>query len=248
MQEAPEPDDRYIRASYSKADVRNHPSLKDLAAGYIREEIVSGRLGPGAKVDQDEIAAELGISRLPIREALIELTAKGFVTAVPRRGAFVVRLEVEDIEDHFEILGILFKLSGTRAAAKIDETRLRELRELHEEIGASRDIEVIKDLNHKFYRIINEVGSSRRVLLTLQYLWLSLPNDYYNSSRGLAETEAPYREGILAALEARDADAAARLTQDHLRACGRVTIDELQSRGYWSDIAGEEKRVPQSSR
>lgn len=251
MQEAPDPDDpssrlgdRYGRTGYSRADVRIHPSLKDLAAGFIRQEIVSGRLSPGAKVDQDEIAEELGISRLPIREALIELTAKGFVTAVPRRGAFVAILEVEDIEDHFEVLGMLFRLSGTRATGKIDETRLGELRRLHKEISASADIEVIRDLNHEFYRIINEVGSSRRVLLTLQHLWLSLPNDLYSGSSAFVEVESAYRGRVLAALEAHDSKSLGRLMQEHLRECGRVTIEELRSRGYWADEAaiGQKRR------
>ena len=49
----------------------NHPSLKDTAAAYLREQILTGQLPPGTKIDQDEISEALGISRLPVREALI---------------------------------------------------------------------------------------------------------------------------------------------------------------------------------
>jgi len=233
--ESPNPNEGYLPRDRPRTKRRNHPSLKDMAADFIREGIVSGQLGPGAKVDQDEIAKDLGISRLPIREALIELTAKGFVTAIPHRGAFVVKLTVEDIDDHFEILGILFALAARKAAMKIGGAQLLDLRNLHHEIAATRDQSLRVDLDREFYRIINEAGSSVRLRLSLRYLWLSLPNDYYCSSPSWAATEAIHRERILAALEAHDPRAAVQMTEAHLRACAKVTIDELRSRGYWSD-------------
>lgn len=186
-------------------------------------------------MDQDEIAKDLGISRLPIREALIELTARGFVTAIPRRGAFVAKLTVEDIDDHFEILGMLFAMAARKAATQIGSAQLLDLRNLHDEIAATRDPSLRIALDHDFYRIINEAGGSERLLLTLRYLWLSLPNDYYGSSPSSAATEAVHRERILVALEAHDARAAVQVTEEHLRACANVTIDELRSRGYWAD-------------
>jgi DNA-binding FadR family transcriptional regulator len=62
----------------------NHPSLKDAAAAYIREQILTGKLTPGTKIDQDEISEALGMSRLPVREALIELAQESLIDAVPR--------------------------------------------------------------------------------------------------------------------------------------------------------------------
>ncbi|TCJ31438.1 GntR family transcriptional regulator, partial [Parafrankia sp. BMG5.11] len=74
---------------------RRYGNLKDEAASFIREAIVSRALPPRSKIDQDEVADALGISRAPVREALIELAQKGFVDAVPRRGAFVAEVTVE---------------------------------------------------------------------------------------------------------------------------------------------------------
>lgn len=221
-----------LRSDRSRA--RYNPSLKDIAVAFIREAIVSGRWGPWAKVEQDEIAEELGSSRLPVREALIELTAKGFVVTVPRRGAFVVHLSVEDIDDHFEVVGMLFAAAAQRAATRISEAELVELQRLHADIAATSDDAVCQELNHDFLRIINEAGSSNRLLLTLRYLWLSLPNDFYTSTRAWAANEAIYREQILTLLEARDAEGAAKSADEHLRACAKVTIDNLRSCGYWS--------------
>src|SRR3989442_12482928 len=82
-----------------RAGTVNHPSLKDAAAAYLREQILTGQLTPGTKIDQDEISEALGMSRLPVREALIELAQESLIDAVPRRGAFGARLDPADIID-----------------------------------------------------------------------------------------------------------------------------------------------------
>jgi DNA-binding GntR family transcriptional regulator len=213
----------------------NHQSLKETASDYIREGVVSGRLGPGTKVDQDEIADALGISRLPVREALIELAAKGFVESIPRRGAFVVKLTPLDIEDHFEVIGLLFGLTARRAAEHITNEDLRKLQQLHHEATTTQDSSRRLQLSFEFYRIVNRVATSERLLLTLRFLALALPNDFYFNTPRWPATETVYRERVLAALESRDPPAAANATQEHLRTCAKVTINELQSHGYWSD-------------
>ena len=207
-----------------------------MASNYIREGIVSGRLGPGAKVDQDEIAEELGISRLPIREALIELTAKGFVESIPRRGAFVVTLTVEDIEDHFEVVSLLFGLTARRAAKQHHRASNYEAcRSLHTQITTTRIRRAQLALTYEFYRAINRVGTSERLLLTLRFLAFALPNDFYFSTPRWPATETAYRERVLNALDKRDARAAVKAAEEHFTTCAKVTIDELRTRGYWSE-------------
>lgn len=225
---------------------RNHQSLKEMAANYIREGIVSGRLGPGAKVDQDQIAEDLGISRLPIREALIELTAKGFVESIPRRGAFVVTLTVQDIEDHFEVVSLLFGLTARRAAKHITDEQLRGLQRLHTEITNTQDSATRLGLTYEFYRALNRVGTSERLLLTLRFLAFALPNDFYFSTPRWPATETAYRERVLSALEGRDGRAAVNAAEEHFQTCAKVTIDVLRSRGYWSESEGAAKAVRQS--
>jgi DNA-binding GntR family transcriptional regulator len=216
------------------SSIRNHPNLKDVAADFIREGIVSGRFGPGGKVDQDEIAGILGISRLPVREALIELAQKGFVTAIPRRGAFVVDLGVDDIDDHYEVLAMAFALAARRAAKQLRAVQLLDLESIHDEIAATDDLTVRQALNRDFYQMINHAGSSPRLLSILGFLSGALPGSYYLSAPAWSETEAMYRERMLAALQAHDPDAASRAAEEHLRACAKVTVEELRAQGYWS--------------
>ena len=93
-------------------------NLKDEAASYIRAAITSGDLPARSRIDQDVVAQALGISRAPVREALIELTQKGFVDAILRRGAFVAELTPADIEDYYEVVASVFGLTTRRAVSR----------------------------------------------------------------------------------------------------------------------------------
>jgi DNA-binding GntR family transcriptional regulator len=227
------------RPDAADGELRHHPSLKDMASDHIRMAIVTGELRPDTKVDQDDIADRLGISRLPVREALIELAAKGYVTSVPRRGAFVVRLTRQDIADHFQVLGALFAITASRAAEAIDAEQLALLRELHREIVDTRDPDRSQALDVDFHRTINRIGSSARLVAALQYFALALPNDYYMFSSHRRETEDHFRAALLDALDSGDPAAAAAVAQEHLRTCGGLTISALEARGYWANESAD---------
>jgi DNA-binding GntR family transcriptional regulator len=231
-------------APHAQTSGKDHPSLKDAAARFIREGIVSGRFRPGAKVDQDEIAGILGISRLPVREALIELAEKGFVTSIPRRGAFVVDLQVEDVEDHYKVLEMVFALAAGRAATACDEAQLVHLRAIHEEIAETNDPAVAESLNREFVSRINQAGSSPRLRAILRFLSGALPGSYYVISPEWATTEAKYRDLMLRALEAHDSDVAAQVAAEHLRECSRLTIEVLKARGASTSEPDGGDRVP----
>ena len=145
-------------------------NLKDEAARFIRAAIVSGRLAPDSKVDQDDVAESLGISRAPVREALIELAQKGFVVAVPRRGAFVAELTAEDIEDHYEIVASVFGLTTRRAVEKLLPAEVDELRRLHREIGSIEDTARRMELDRRFFNVIASAGRSPRLDAVLEFL------------------------------------------------------------------------------
>ncbi|MBP0656595.1 GntR family transcriptional regulator, partial [Mycobacterium tuberculosis] len=85
---------------------------KESAAREIRSLVFAGELRPGSKVDQDALAEKLGMSKLPVREALIALAGEGIIETIPRRGAFVADLAREDIRDHYWMLGVISGLAA----------------------------------------------------------------------------------------------------------------------------------------
>ena len=85
----------------------NTKSLREQVYEYLRDEISNRKLLPGATININEISQQLGISKTPLRDAIIQLEIEGFVTILPRRGVTVKKLTLQEIKDSYEIVGAL---------------------------------------------------------------------------------------------------------------------------------------------
>src|SRR6516162_7205711 len=97
------------------------------ATELIREAILDGRLPPGQRLKEEELARELGISRTPVREALLILQAEGLVDAAPNRGAVVRSHAAADLEDLYQLRALLEGHATRRAAANITQAAVEGL-------------------------------------------------------------------------------------------------------------------------
>ena len=227
----------------ARARTISHPSLKDTAAAYLREQILTGKLRPGTKVDQDEVSVALGMSRVPVREALIELAQESLIDAVPRRGAYVAVLDRTDVIDHYRIFGLIAGLAGSRAATALTDDQLAELRRINESFVVATEPEDKAFWNHEFHRIINHAGGSRRLASVLGLLSRSLPVRYFEFVPQWADISAGHHARILAALEARDAHDAQRMVEHHLAESGELAVEILQEMGYWDRGSGSSEET-----
>jgi DNA-binding GntR family transcriptional regulator len=173
------------------------------------------------------------MSRVPVREALIELAQESLIDAVPRRGAFVARLERADIIDHYRIFGLIAGLAASRAASSLSDEQLDELRRMQESFVAANGPEEEAYWNHEFHKTINLAGGSRRLASVLRLLSRSLPVRYFDFVPQWAQISARHHERILQALEAHDAHEAQRLMENHVAESGDLAVDILQEMGYW---------------
>lgn len=82
-------------------------SLREQIYAYLRSEIQQGKLEPGASINIDKMSRELGISKTPLKEAMIRLECEGFVTLLPRRGVLVRELSLQELKNYYEIIGYL---------------------------------------------------------------------------------------------------------------------------------------------
>src|ERR1700691_938243 len=87
-------------------------------ASHVRSLIFEGELRPGMRVPQDSIARNLGVSRIPVREALIVLEREGWVTNEMHRGAFINALDEQTVHDHYELFGLIYGFAAQRALAR----------------------------------------------------------------------------------------------------------------------------------
>jgi DNA-binding GntR family transcriptional regulator len=217
----------------------NRPqSIKELAVEEIRNRILGGSLRQGAKVDQAALAADLGVSRLPIREALIVLESEGLIRGIPRRGAFVSPLSREDVRDHYRIFGFVSGLAAERAVAHITEDDLAAMTALADAMEATSDGKELDEANTRFHSIVNRASGSQRLRSTLASLSRSLPTPSYRPLPEWPETAHRDHRSLIAALQERDAVAARKVTADHFSAVAEQSIAYLEQQGFWDDAEG----------
>lgn len=211
-------------------------NLKDVVADHIRDLIFSGKLRPDQKIDQDEIATSLGVSKLPVREALIRLENEALVRGIPRRGVYVAPLTREDVRDHYQIFGMVEGIAARRAATRLGEAQLTELASLLAQMhnGSPRPPQQER-LNHQFHRTVNLAGGSPKLLSVLQLLSKTMPARFYEFATGWAEVAAAQHHRIMAALRARDEDQAEQAMRDHIVSGGEYAIQMLARSGFWGE-------------
>jgi len=132
--------------------MRRAEALRD----QLEQDIVTGALRPGERLDEQGLAARFGVSRTPIREALMQLAAAGLVTLQPRRGAFVASLSLKEIIERFETMAALEGMCGALAARRITSEERRALLEAHEACRreADGDSDAYYYANERFHHVI----------------------------------------------------------------------------------------------
>jgi DNA-binding GntR family transcriptional regulator len=196
--------------------------LRDRIAEMVRESIIDGKIRPGERLVEPDLAGRLGVSRTPLREALLQLDSEGFVVVTPRRGAVVSELSMDDARETYLVKGALESLAARLACEKITEGELENLRDIHDRMtrfasARTRDNRRILQLNSEFH---STICSASRVEKLIQYVRIlrsqALRYNYIYLSV-LSHLSASLREHarILEALSRRDGEVAERVVRAH---------------------------------
>jgi DNA-binding GntR family transcriptional regulator len=106
----------------------NLKTLKEQVYEYLREQLRFGALKPGSLINTEETAAKLGVSRTPLRDALIQLEKEDFVSIIPRRGVIVRPLTLRNIADYYQIIGALESTAVLLSFEMVDPAEITEMR------------------------------------------------------------------------------------------------------------------------
>jgi len=171
--------------------------------------IFDGYLRPGARVHQDDVAQALGISRIPVREALIALEQQGWVTIEPNRGAFVAALDEQAVHDHYELYGLVYGFAAKKALERSDDVLGEKLAQLAADYSRAADAAEAQQIALTFHSAVIEAASSPRVVVVLRSLSAMVPGDFYELVPDALELQREGFDGIAAACKAGDGDRAA---------------------------------------
>jgi DNA-binding GntR family transcriptional regulator len=218
-----------------------HRQLQHWVADRLRAAILDGQFKPGEWLRQERLAQELGVSQMPIREALKELAAEGMVEHLPYRGVRVLSFSREDVDDLYAHRSFLEGRAARAAALHISPEELAELKSLHSQMVAilgPEQINAYRALNRRFHQVIYTASRHEYLIRTLQQMWSAFPNMLLGNFARTATSPLPQREDndvreharIIAALESHDPDQAERCTQEHIEYSHKQLVAEIQSK------------------
>ena len=187
-------------------------------AERLRQQIFSRALEPGSWIDEQKLAAEYGISRTPLREALKVLAVEGLVTMKVRRGAYVTEMSRTDVAQVYHLLGLLESDAAGEVARHASAVQLAELKMLHQRLEKqARSREDFFAANEQFHMKLLEFADNRwrqQIVIDLRKVMkLNRHHSLFKQGR-MASSLQEHRE-LMAALESRDARAATRLMRLH---------------------------------
>jgi len=188
-------------------------------ADHIRQLLFFGELRDGERVPQREIAEALGVSSVPVREALAALQREGVVTIEPNRGAFVNGLDAEVVTEQFYVFGRIYGLATRVTTERAQPSVVAELSDLAAQIATERDLDALLALSIRFELLILSIGGSKRLRALFAPLSRIVPGNFYVTIPGSAEATRRGSSAMAAAIGSGDPELAER-------ACWRL-IDEI---------------------
>jgi DNA-binding GntR family transcriptional regulator len=205
---------------------------------YVRRRIFDGALKPGQRVPQDAIAQTLGVSRIPVREALIALEREGWVTIVPHRGAFVNPIDESAVLDQYELFALIYGFAVRRAIERQGESLAAQLAPLQQRIAAAGDdADEMFLATMAFHRAVVTAAHSPRLRSLLRQATSIVPGNFFDLVPGSGKVEKQSAAAIVRAVKRRDADEAAQAYAEMMRKQGDLVVDLLRTKGIFGEAA-----------
>ena len=197
--------------------------LRDVVFNTLRDAILTGKLVPGERLMENQLAEKLGVSRTPVREALRMLELENLVELVPRKGAQVPDMSEKDIVDILEVRSALEGLATSVACKKMSKEDLQQLKNMEvdfEKAVAENDVEHFVDIDEDFHDLIFAATENDKLINIFRNLRIQLYRyrmaQAKNNETSMSTIVAHHRS-IIRAIENHDAEEGASIAQGHIK-------------------------------
>ena len=195
-------------------------------------ELREGRMNPGDRLRETELAERLGMSRTPVREAIRQLEADGIVTHVPRQGASIRSLDYAEVMELYEMRAVLEGTAARLAARAASDIEIEELVEMNQQMKMLGSAPEAFILNRQFHAALLDAAKNRFLARSIHALQRALmilgPTTLTEPDR--AEKAVEEHFGVLDAIKARDGASAEAAMRAHIEAAQRVRVRALRVR------------------
>jgi DNA-binding GntR family transcriptional regulator len=211
---------------------------KDLVVAHILNLVLTGKLRTGDRVDRNEIAKDLGVSRVPIQEALVQLEHDGILSTRYHRGAFIERFDEDTVAEHHELYGMLNGIASARAATNPTPRVLGQLDALLRALRASKESRAFLDAAAQYRRTVNDEYAGPRLHAAIRATQTLIPRVFWATYQNGRDELLPFYEDETAAIHRRDPDAARVACVGRADVMGRVMLAELVRRRVFAPSNG----------
>lgn len=207
-------------------------TLNQRVHDQLVQQLCSGQIPMGATLDERDISTRLGVSRTPLREAIAQLEREGLVERIPYRGVIVKQWTPRQVEDLYLVRQALEVLAIQLAIPKLSNEDIDVIRTMLDRAEAARlagDLDAYGEADAAFHRFIIEKTGNETLIQTLARLALQIKmiRSIANRDPIVVEHTSDERTRILAALEARDIEAASALMAAHIAHVSRAVVRQL---------------------
>lgn len=198
-------------------------------------DLISARvLEPGSRLDEQSLAAEMGVSRTPLREAIGRLAEKGVVEYRPYQGNFVRTFSTKEVNDIYDVRRALEELAIRLTAHRMTDEKLGVIRSILDEIESAMargDVETVNAADASFHDAIARFSENETLVSAIEDLshQVQIIRMMANQNPEVVSRTAMQRSEILAALESGDADESARLIGRHIDFVRQSVIEALEA-------------------
>jgi DNA-binding GntR family transcriptional regulator len=206
-------------------------TASEQAALHIRRLIFDGVLRSGDAVPPAKVAADLGISRIPVREAVVALEREGLLTIIPHRGAFVAAMDARSVLDHFELFGVVYGLAAQRTAERATPEDVARLGEAHGALVAAAAPDEVLARTYDFNGVILAVGGSPRTRAIAGMMRGLLPGNMFELIPATVVGEKRGTAAVLKAIRRQDGAGAFEAWRSMMRGHGERAAVYLVDRG-----------------
>ena len=200
---------------------------KDQVVNHVLNLILTGKLRSGDRVDRNEIALGLGVSRVPIQEALVQLEHDGIVSTRYHRGAFVERFDEATVLEHHEIEGLLNGIASARAATNPTPRILGQLNALMRSLRSAKEARAFSEIGAQYRRTVNDEYAGPRLHATIRASQNLIPRTFWMTYQNNRDDMLPFYEDETSAIHRRDPEAARAACVNRSYLLAQTMLSEL---------------------